>query len=115
MIKYAFALFCTIFALTAVGQTVIYYEDGSVYTLKPNENVFVSNVGKMYRKRAYKNGNVDFVHLMPNEEVDYEAQPYDGVKKGSEEWCEAYAPYLYANGYTFDDQTYERACDDSDG
>lgn len=111
MPKYLAAV-ALLFSSFAFSQTVIYYDDGSVYTLKPNENVFVSNVGKMYRKRAYKNGNVDFVHLMPNEEVDYEAQPYDGVKKGSEEWCEAYAPYLYANGYTFDDQTYERACKD---
>lgn len=111
MPKYLAAV-ALLFSSFVFGQTVIYYEDGSVYTLKPNENVFVSTVGKMYRKQAYKNGNVHFKHLLPNEEVDYEAQPYDGIEKGSEEWCEAYAPYLYVNGYTFDDQTYERACKD---
>jgi hypothetical protein len=111
MPKYLAAV-ALLFSSSVFGQTVIYYEDGSVYTLKPNENVFVSTVGKMYRKQSYKNGNVHFKHLLPNEEVDYEAQPYDGIEKGSEEWCEAYAPYLYVNGYTFDDQTYERACKD---
>lgn len=111
MPKYLAAV-ALLFSSFAFAQTVIYYEDGSVYTLKPNENVFVSTVGKMYKKQSYKNGNVYFKHLMPNEEVDYEAQPYDGMKKGSEEWCEAYAPYLYADGYTFDDQIYLRYCKD---
>jgi len=116
MIKYTFALFCTIFALTAVGQTVIYYEDGSVYTVQPNEKVYVEVASKLYTKKSYKNGNEFFAHKKPNEKVDYEEQPYDGIKEGSPEWCEAYAPYLYANGYTFDDQIYVRYCDqDGDG
>jgi hypothetical protein len=116
MIKYTFALFCTIFALTAVGQTVIYYEDGSVYTVQPNEKVYVEVASKLYTKKSYKNGNEFFAHKKPNEKVDYEEQLYEGMKEGSPEWCEAYAPYLYANGYTFEDQIYIRYCtEDGDG
>lgn len=92
------------------AQTVIYYEDGSVYTVQPNEKVYVETASKLYRKKGYKNGNEIFTARTPNEKVDYEEQPYDGLVLGSPEWCEAYGPYLYANGYTFDDQTYLRYC-----
>jgi hypothetical protein len=95
-------------SMSAFGQTVIYYEDGSVYTVKPNELVYVTTAGKMYKKQSYKNGNVYFTHTLPNENVDPEAQVTDGMEKGSDEWCEAYVPYQY--GYTFDDQLYQRAC-----
>lgn len=95
---------------SAFAQTVIYYEDGTTYTVQPNEKVYVETASKMYRKKSYKNGNEYFTHTKPSEKVDYEPEPYDGMSPGSPEWCEAYAPYLYANGYTFDDQLYLRAC-----
>lgn len=101
-----------ILSMSAFGQTVIYYEDGSVYTLQPNEKVFVSTSGKMYTKKSYKNGNEYFKNTLPNEKVDSEKQEYEGLRKGSPEWCEAYAPHLYENGYTFDDQIYLRYCTD---
>jgi len=104
--------------LTSFGvsaQTVIYYEDGSVYTVQPNEKVYVETVGKIYTKKSYKNGDEYFRHSLPNQKVDYEEQPYDGDDIGSPEWCEAYAPYLYVNGFTFDDQAYIRYCNNDDG
>lgn len=94
------------FAVSA--QTIIYYEDGSVYTLKEYEKIFISTTGKMYRKQSYRNGNVFFTNVGPNENVDPEAVVTDGMEPGSDEWCEAYIPYQL--GYTFDDQIYERAC-----
>ena len=98
------------------AQTVIYYEDGSVYTVQPNEKVYVETAGKIYTKNGYKNGDEYFRHSLPNQKVDYEEQPYDGEDIGSPEWCEAYAPYLYVNGFTFDDQAYIRYCNqDSSG
>lgn len=97
-------------SLTASAQTVIYYEDGTTYTVPPNEKVYVETASKMYRKQSYANGNEYFMHTKPSEKVDYEPEPYDGEVPGSPEWCEAYAPYLYANGYTFDDQIYLREC-----
>ena len=114
MFKNFVALFFTIFSLTAVGQTVIYYEDGSVYTVKPNERVYVETASTLYTKTGYTNGNEFFIHRKPNEKIDYEAQPYNDSEPGSSKWCEEYGPYLYSNGYTWDDQIYLRACDRGD-
>ena len=94
------------FAVSA--QTIIYYEDGSVYTLKEYEKIYISTTGKMYKKQSYNNGNVFFTNVRPNENFDPEALATDGMEPGSEAWCEAYVPYQL--GYTFDDQIYERAC-----
>ena len=60
------------------AQTVIYYEDGSVYTVQPNEKVYVETARKLYTKKGYKNGDEYFRHSLPNQKVDYEEQPYDG-------------------------------------
>lgn len=104
------AFFVFFFAMFASAQTVIYYEDGTAYTLKDNEHVYVSKAGKMYQKKDYKNGNVYFTHKKPNDEVDPEASPTDGMEPGSPEWCDVYVPYQY--GYTFDDQIWQRYCQD---
>ena len=45
------ALFSFLLAIPAFGQTVIYYEDGTAYTLKDNEYVYVSQARKMYQKK----------------------------------------------------------------
>ena len=94
------------------AQTVIYYEDGSVYTVQPNEKVFVETTSDLYTKKDYSSGDVYFDKAAPSEKTDYVEQPYDGMEKGSEEWCEEYAPFLWTNGYTFDDQIYVRYCTD---
>lgn len=101
--------FVSLFAISASAQTVIYYEDGTTYTLKDREEVFVSKTGKVYKKQAYRNGNVFFTKVAPSTQTDPDAQPWDGMERGSDEWCEAYVPYQF--GYTFDDQLFERACD----
>ena len=120
MLKYLAAIATLMIPSALYGQTVIYYEDGSVYTVQPNEKVYVETAGKIYTKKGYKNGDEYFRHSLPNQKVDYEEQPYDGEDIGSPEWCEAYAPYLYVNGFTFDDQAYIRYCnqdssDDGEG
>ena len=108
--KFSVFIIALLISSPALSQTVIYYDDGSVYTLSPNEKVYVETSSKLYTKKGYKNGNEYFIAKMPNEKLDYEPVPYDGLVPGSLEWCEAYAPYLHANGYTFDDQLYLRAC-----
>lgn len=108
----AIAAILAVFVSSASAQTVIYYEDGTTYTVQPNENVYVETAKKMYRKKSYKNGNEYFTHATPSEKVDYEPEAHEGMEPGSDEWCEAYAPHLYANGFTFDDQLYLRACVD---
>ena len=104
--------FVSLFAISASAQTVIYYEDGTTYTLQPNEQVYVETAKKMYRKKSYKNGNGYFTHTTPNEKVDCGPEGREGLEPGSDEWCEACARYLYAKGYTFDGQGYLRACVD---
>ena len=110
VMKYALALLFSLFPISLCAQTVIYYEDGSVYTVQPNEHVYVETARKMFTKKGYKNGNEYFTFTEPSDKVDYQPEPYDGLEEGSPEWCEAYAPFLYANGYTFDDQLYIRSC-----
>lgn len=110
--KYTFVLFFSLLPISVFSQTVIYYEDGSVYTVQPNEKVFVETTSDLYTKKDYSNGDVYFEQAAPSEKTDYVEQPYDGMEKGSEEWCEEYAPFLFANGYTFDDQIYVRYCGD---
>ena len=109
MLKYLAAIVALIIPSALYGQTVIYYEDGTAYTLKDNEHVYVSKARKMYQKKDYDNGNVYFTHKKPNDQVDPEESATDGLEPGSPAWCDAYTPYLL--GYTWDDQIYERACD----
>ena len=103
-----FSAFVAFFAVSVSAQTVIYYEDGTAYTLKDGEHVYVSKARRVYQKKDYDNGNVYFTHKKPNDQIDPEASPTDGMEPGSPEWCEAYIPYQ--DGYTWDDQIYERAC-----
>ena len=109
MVKYCLGLLATLVVFSASSQTVIYYDDGTAYTLKDDEHVYVSKARKMYQKKDYKNGNVYFTHKKPNDQVDPEESATDGLEPGSPAWCDAYTPYLL--GYTWDDQIYERACD----
>ena len=94
---------------SVLSQTVIYYEDGTAYTLKDDEYVYVSKTRQVYQKKTYDNGNVYFTRRKPNDQVDPEASPTDDLEPGSPAWCDAYTPYLF--GYTWDDQIYQRACD----
>ena len=110
--KYTFVLLFSLLPMSVFSQTVIYYEDGSVYTVQPNEKVFVETATKLYNKKDYTNGNVYFEKAIPSDKVDYEEPAYEEMETGSEEWCEEYAPFLFANGYTFDDQIYVRYCGD---
>ena len=92
------------FAAFADTPTVINYPDGSTYTLKNGEKVFV-HPSVMYVKQEYTNtGNVLFSKRVPWPNRDYvepEATNADGLTPGSPEWCETYVPY--ENGYTFSD------------
>lgn len=54
MLKYTFVFLFSLFPISVCAQTVIYYEDGSVYTVQPNERVYVETARKLYTKRATK-------------------------------------------------------------
>tara|TARA_R110001606_G_scaffold119867_1_gene251284 strand:- start:3318 stop:3689 length:372 start_codon:yes stop_codon:yes gene_type:complete len=99
------------FAAFADTPTVINYPDGSTYTLKNGEKVFV-HPSVMYVKQEYTNtGNVLFSKRVPWPNRDYvepEATNADGLTPGSPEWCETYVPY--ENGYTFSDGLWKNNC-----
>ena len=106
MIKYLLASL-VLFSSAVFGQAVIEYPDGSTYTLENGEYIVVAK-DNVFSKNTYKSGGVHFKPLKPNEKRDYVPEETDGMEPGSEEWCETYVPYQ--NGYTFDDQMWQRAC-----
>jgi hypothetical protein len=99
------------FAAFADTPTVINYPDGSTYTLKNGEEVFVAP-GFLYVKQEYTNtGNILFSKRVPWPKRDYvepEATDADGLTPGSPEWCETYVPFQ--NGYTFTDGLWQSSC-----
>jgi hypothetical protein len=99
------------FAAFADTPTVINYPDGSTYTLKNGEEIFV-HPSNMYVKQEYKNtGDVLFSKRVPWLKRDYvepEATDADGLTPGSPEWCEVYVPFQ--NGYTFNDVMWNKNC-----
>jgi hypothetical protein len=101
------AAFLFLFSSLSFSQTVINYPDGSTYTLENNEYIVVSK-DNVFAKTTYKSGGVHFKPLKPNDKRDHVPEETDGMEPGSEEWCETYVPYQ--NGYTFDDQMWQRAC-----
>lgn len=103
------AAFLFLFSSLSFSQTVINFDDGSTYTLKDGEQVFISNAHNvLFKRQLMKNKDTFFIAQKPWEKRDHVPQPTDGMAKGSKEWCETYVPFQ--NGYTFDDQLWERAC-----
>jgi hypothetical protein len=101
------AAFLFLFSSLSFSQTVINYSDGTTYTLENGEYIVVAK-DNVFSKNTYKSGGVHFKPLKPNDKRDYVPEETDGMEPGSEEWCETYVPYQ--NGYTFDDQMWQRAC-----
>lgn len=106
MIKYLLASL-VLFSSFALSQTVVNYPDGSTYTLENDEYAVVAN-HNVYAKTTYKTGGVHFKPLKPNKKRDHVPAEIDDMEPGSDEWCEVYVPF--ENGYTFDDQMWQRAC-----
>ena len=107
------ALLISLASFAAFAQTppVISYPDGSTYTLKNGEEVFVHS-GVMYIKQEYQDtGNVLFSKRAPWPKRDYvepDTTDAGGLTPGSPEWCEVYVPFQ--NGYTFTDVIWQRNC-----
>ena len=107
----------------AMAQTYITYEDGSMYTVPEDEKVYVT--GKrvfsftkgenLYRfdellANAVRDGDDDGEDEPPVDEPPVDEPPVDEPpREGSHEWCKAHE--LWANGFTFADQTFVRVCD----
>lgn len=108
--KYIFACFISLSVMFASAQTVILYDDGSQYTVKGNEKVYVSNYSKLYYTKAYSRGDILFHLTLPNTKKDHVYVETGGVGViGSAQWCESYIPW--SEGLTFDMITWQRQCD----
>ena len=107
------AIFCLLLlvAMPLGANPIVVYPDGSQYTLKDGERIYIqSGHQEVFARPDFTNGNVYFTKKESLDTLDPSASPTDGLEPGSPEWCEAYAPLLYSTGYSFDDQIYLRAC-----
>ena len=96
-------------ALGATAQTVILYDDGTQYTVKDSEHVYVSNYRNLYQLKQYSKGDIKLNKVLPSDKRDYVAavEPVGAV--GSHEWCESYEPW--SEGLTFTQVHWNIACD----
>jgi hypothetical protein len=96
-------------ALGATAETVILYDDGSQYTVKDSEHVYVSNYRKLYQMKQYSKGDIKLNKVLPSDKRDYVSavEPVGAV--GSHEWCESYEPW--SEGLTFTQVNWNLACD----
>jgi len=94
----------------ASASTVILYDDGSQYTLKDSENIYISNHRALYQMKTYSKGDVNLRKVLPSTERDHVYVETGGEGAvGSPQWCETYIPW--SEGLTFDMVTWQRACD----
>jgi hypothetical protein len=99
-----------LFSLGAVAQTYIDYDDGSTYTLKEGERIYITPAD-LYIKNAYQDGSVYFKRMYPSTKRDTSSDPFvsDQPAVGSHEWCEDYVPW--SEGLTFAMISWQRYCD----
>lgn len=85
------------------AQPYITYENGTVYQLAPQENIYVSRDDTLFRPPIYRlDGAQVYAPVFP------EATNDEPLEFGSPEWCEANVP---AEGvYTFATVTYNKYC-----
>jgi hypothetical protein len=91
-------LACVLMTNTAIAQTVINYPDGSMYTVKDNEKVYVTGKSVFNAIGGYNAGYFKFSELEPNQRRDYQ-QPEPPVLTGDEvcwPWGGVAAPAGYS-------------------
>jgi len=94
----------------AHADTYITYDDGSTYTLKENERVFITE--RRLFGLTQTEGVFSFGEQPPNDKRDYDvpSEDYNDYPVGSEKWCELYVPW--SEGMTFNMQWWLRSCQD---
>lgn len=108
--KYLIGFFVVLFSGSLSAQIYIDYPDGTTYTVKDHEQVFVTPAD-VYIKNSYQDGGVYFQRIHPNRQRDstYEPPVEEQYQVGSHEWCENYVPW--AEGLTFNMISWQRYCD----
>ena len=103
----ALCAFTILASADAHADTFITYDDGSTYTLKEDERVFVTD--RRLFGLTQTEGVFSFGEQEPNEKRDYtDGDSFKNYPPGSEKWCELYEPW--SEGFTFNMQTWIRAC-----
>jgi len=104
------ALLASVVSFAAFAQVppVITYQDGSTYTLKNGEEVYV-NAGPMYIRQDFANtGDVIFKKRPPWPKRDYTQTPSVNTgNPGEHEWCKDFV----MEGYSFAYLSWTRYCD----
>ena len=98
----------------AFAEIYIDYPDGSTYTVKEHEQVFVTPAD-VYMKSTYQDGSVSFKRIHPSTQRDstYTPPVSEGYQVGSHEWC---LNFDTNQPYSFESATWRRLCDsNSDG
>ena len=93
----------------AHADTVITYDDGSTYTVKDSQEVYVSSKASSLFKRRIQGKDTFFYVQEPWASRDYVAEPTDGLTVGSHEWCKAFVPWT--SGLSFDQVAFNQSCD----
>lgn len=107
-----FFMFASALAIAEENRvTTIEYENGDIYTVPENENVFVSTQDNLFSYHPYQKA-VQFKKQWPTTKVDRPVPTPNPNPVGSHEWCKAHVPY--ETGYSFSDQAWERHCDTND-
>lgn len=110
MMRYLTAALAAVIASATAADTVIYYDDGTTYTLLNGEEAFVS-YNELFSKQEFQDsGQILFVPRYPNRKRDYveTSDPSDGLTPGGPEWCAVYEPFQ--NGYSFSDAVWSKNC-----
>ena len=110
----AFLALAALFAFGASAQTVILWDDGTQYTVKDGEHVYISDHRKLYVLKQYSKGDIKLTKVSPSDKRDYVRAFEPAGSVGSHEWCESYEPW--GEGLTFDMVSWQVGCDvNSDG
>ncbi len=106
--KIALATIALLLCNTVMAD-VIQFDDGTTYTLAPNQQIYITNGQELYMSQVYNSGDVYFRKQQPWAERDYVPTATDDMEVGSHEWCQTYVPW--SEGLTFNMITWQRYCD----
>ena len=98
-------------SVSANAQTVIEYDDGTIYTLQPGQEIYLSPT-ELYQKIEAGN-DTTFRRQSPWSERDNVGNGTNPNQRvGSHEWCKSYVPW--SEGLTFNMTYWQRLCDTND-
>lgn len=95
--KIATMLGMILLSTSVSAQTVINYEDGSTYTLKNKESIYISNKDNVYTATGSMKNAVRFFNAKEWSKRDYVPEPVTG-----DEQCWAWAGVAPPQGFSYE-------------